>query len=211
MFVWLDIDNEQFQLAHQSQLVPALRDVIIAAAKWGHVQFIVLPVPYAHSLLPMFESFMQEFNKISVDFHNLVRISIGMLLQLFLLTMLECCFSSGLTTLYESTAPALPIPSAPTSTSPTGPPSIKLAAFPADRSVRLCASFVSSRRPSFRRASTCPTPSSRSPDLHQSSQVSIVFVSCLRTIDPKQPLSVLASKQENSIYRRALLSNSEGS
>ena len=79
MFVWLDIDNEQFQLAHQSQLVPALRDVIIAAAKWGHVQFVVLPVPYAHSLLPIFELFMQEFNKISVNFNNVVRFSIGML------------------------------------------------------------------------------------------------------------------------------------
>ncbi|KAH7709913.1 hypothetical protein AAVH_22811 [Aphelenchoides avenae] len=72
IFVWLDIDNEQFKLAHQSQLVPALRDVIVAAAKWGHVQFVVLPVPYAHSLLPIFESFMQEFNKISVDLHNVL-------------------------------------------------------------------------------------------------------------------------------------------
>ncbi|KAH7705890.1 hypothetical protein AAVH_26888 [Aphelenchoides avenae] len=75
IFVWFDIANDQFQLAHQSQLVPALRDVIVAAAKWGHVQFVVLPVLYAHSLLPIFESFMQEFNKISVDLQNMLWLS----------------------------------------------------------------------------------------------------------------------------------------
>ncbi|KAH7696077.1 hypothetical protein AAVH_36855, partial [Aphelenchoides avenae] len=66
VFVWLDIDNEHFQLAHQSQLVPALRHIVVAAAKWGHVKFIVLPKPYAASLLPVFDSFMHEFNQISV-------------------------------------------------------------------------------------------------------------------------------------------------
>ncbi|KAH7676090.1 hypothetical protein AAVH_42001, partial [Aphelenchoides avenae] len=56
IYVWLDIDNEQFKLAHQSQLVPALRDIVVQAAKWGHVKFVVLPVPYAAALLPVFES-----------------------------------------------------------------------------------------------------------------------------------------------------------
>ncbi|KAH7706032.1 hypothetical protein AAVH_26749 [Aphelenchoides avenae] len=64
IYVWIDIDNEQFKLAHQSQLVPALRDIVMAAAKWQHVKYIVLPVPYAASLLPTFASFMQQFNEI---------------------------------------------------------------------------------------------------------------------------------------------------
>ncbi|KAH7724745.1 hypothetical protein AAVH_07613 [Aphelenchoides avenae] len=72
IFVWLDIDNEQFLLAQQSQLVPALRDIIATAAKWSHVQFVVLPVPYAHSLLPVFEAFMEEFNKTSVNSRNVL-------------------------------------------------------------------------------------------------------------------------------------------
>lgn len=58
IFVWLDIDNEAFLLAQQSQLVPDLRDIIASAAKWSHVQFTILPVPYAHSLLPAFNAFM---------------------------------------------------------------------------------------------------------------------------------------------------------
>ncbi|KAH7709562.1 hypothetical protein AAVH_23166, partial [Aphelenchoides avenae] len=72
IYVWMDIDNEQFKLAHQSQLVPALRDIVMAAAKWGHVKFVVLPVPYAAGLLPIFESFMQQFNEISVGLPNVV-------------------------------------------------------------------------------------------------------------------------------------------
>ncbi|KAH7706337.1 hypothetical protein AAVH_26441 [Aphelenchoides avenae] len=70
VFVWLDIDDEHFKLAHQPQLVPALRDIVVAAAKWGHVQFVVLPVPYAASLLPIFDSFMHEFNQIICNLPN---------------------------------------------------------------------------------------------------------------------------------------------
>ncbi|KAH7691248.1 hypothetical protein AAVH_40239, partial [Aphelenchoides avenae] len=62
VFVWLDIDNEHFQLAHQPQLVPALRDIVVAAAKWGHVQF--------PSLLPVFDSFMHVFNQIICNLPN---------------------------------------------------------------------------------------------------------------------------------------------
>ncbi|KAH7712288.1 hypothetical protein AAVH_20375 [Aphelenchoides avenae] len=63
VFIWLDINNELFLSAHQPQLVSTLRDVVAAAAKWAHVKLVVLPVPYAASLLTTFESFMQEFNK----------------------------------------------------------------------------------------------------------------------------------------------------
>ncbi|KAH7666455.1 hypothetical protein AAVH_43184 [Aphelenchoides avenae] len=64
VFIWLDINHEQFISAHQPQLVSALRDVVAAAAKWAYVKFVVLPVPYAASLLTIFVPFMQEFNKI---------------------------------------------------------------------------------------------------------------------------------------------------
>ncbi|KAH7697201.1 hypothetical protein AAVH_35718, partial [Aphelenchoides avenae] len=70
IYVWMDINNEQFEFAHQSQLVPALRDIVVAAAKWGHVKFVDLPVPYAAGLLPIFESFMQQFNEIVVGLPN---------------------------------------------------------------------------------------------------------------------------------------------
>ncbi|KAH7706481.1 hypothetical protein AAVH_26289, partial [Aphelenchoides avenae] len=66
------IDNEQFQLAHQPQLVPALRDIIVTAAQWGHVHFVVLPVPYAASLLTVFDAFMQEFNEITLSLPNVL-------------------------------------------------------------------------------------------------------------------------------------------
>ncbi|KAH7721670.1 hypothetical protein AAVH_10844 [Aphelenchoides avenae] len=74
VFVWMDADNEQFQLAQQSQLVPALHNVIKAAAKWRHVSFAVLPVPYAYSLLPTFNSFVHEFNKLGNDQPNVLRL-----------------------------------------------------------------------------------------------------------------------------------------
>ncbi|KAH7714344.1 hypothetical protein AAVH_18300 [Aphelenchoides avenae] len=72
VFIWLDINHEQFLSAHQPQLVSALRDVVAAAAKWAHVKFIVLPVPYAASLLTIFIAFMQEFNKIHDLPHNVL-------------------------------------------------------------------------------------------------------------------------------------------
>jgi hypothetical protein len=62
IFIWLDINNEQFLSAHQPQLVTTLRNVVAAAAKWAHVKFVVLPVPYAATLLTTFSAFMQEFN-----------------------------------------------------------------------------------------------------------------------------------------------------
>ncbi|KAH7693256.1 hypothetical protein AAVH_39711, partial [Aphelenchoides avenae] len=72
IFVWLDPDHEQFVLAHQPQLVATLRDIIVVAAKWGQIQFAVLPVPYATSLLPTFNAFMAEFNKIFIDLPNVL-------------------------------------------------------------------------------------------------------------------------------------------
>ncbi|KAH7708774.1 hypothetical protein AAVH_23968 [Aphelenchoides avenae] len=45
IFVWLNIDNDQFQFAHQSQLVPALRYVIAAAAKWVTSSSSFYPCP----------------------------------------------------------------------------------------------------------------------------------------------------------------------
>ncbi|KAH7721137.1 hypothetical protein AAVH_11373 [Aphelenchoides avenae] len=59
IFIWLDLDNDQVKLAQQSQLVPALYNVVTTAANWRHVNLVVLP----HALLPQFHSFMQEFNK----------------------------------------------------------------------------------------------------------------------------------------------------
>ncbi|KAH7680357.1 hypothetical protein AAVH_41268, partial [Aphelenchoides avenae] len=72
IFVWLDPDHEQFVLAHHPQLVETLRDIILAAAKWGQIQFTVLPVPYASSLLPTFNAFMAEFNTVSIDLPNVL-------------------------------------------------------------------------------------------------------------------------------------------
>ncbi|KAH7710845.1 gagpol and env protein precursor [Aphelenchoides avenae] len=74
-FIWLDLDNEQVKLAQQSQLVPALHGVVTAAAKWSHVNFVVLPVPYAHDLLPIFYAFMLEFKKYGDVPHNVLWLS----------------------------------------------------------------------------------------------------------------------------------------
>ncbi|KAH7719678.1 hypothetical protein AAVH_12860 [Aphelenchoides avenae] len=72
LFSYVASANEQFRLAHQPQLVPALRDIIVTASQWGHVHFVVLPMPYAASLLTVFDSFMQEFNEITIGLPNVL-------------------------------------------------------------------------------------------------------------------------------------------
>ncbi|KAH7707452.1 hypothetical protein AAVH_25304 [Aphelenchoides avenae] len=72
IFVWLDPDHEQFVLAHHPQLVETLRSIIMAAAKWAQIEFVILPVTYAASLLPTFNAFMAEFNKVSLDLPNVL-------------------------------------------------------------------------------------------------------------------------------------------
>ena len=76
IFVWIDVDNQQFLLAHQPQLVSAFRDIVLTAAKWKQIQFTILPVPYTASQLPTFNAFMMEFNKVSIGLPNVVRLAV---------------------------------------------------------------------------------------------------------------------------------------